>query len=115
MTIDEQRIVLAAQARSGAATAMIVYDRAILGELSRTVLRAPGVYDLTLTLGEHEISVVGPPRPPLSSTTVEAPMANGLALRLTISAPGATASDWLLALLPVLMWLAAADGRLPRR
>ena len=63
---------------------------------------------MTLTKGDREVSVVGPHARPLSSSVVSAPMRDSITLRLTISSPGASASDWLLALLPVLMWIAAA-------
>ena len=108
VTITENLLIISVASPSSGLTGVIAYDRNIIGGLDRTLLRAPGVYDLTVAQGDSEINVVGPHTKSLTSTIVSAPMRGGLFLRLTISAPGTNASDWLLALLPILMWAAAA-------
>ena len=108
VTVAPDVLTISVASPTSELTGVIGYSRGVLAGLDRTLLRAPGVYDLTVAQGDAEINVVGPHTKSLTSTVVSAPMRNGLFLRLTISAPGTTASEWLLALLPILMWVAAA-------
>lgn len=108
VTVTEDRLLVSIPSPASGAVGLIGYDRRVVADLDSTLLRAPGVYDLTIEQGENLFNVIGPHPRPITSTIVSAPMHNGLMLRLTISAPGASASDWLLALLPILMWVAAA-------
>ncbi|CAM3155157.1 hypothetical protein SPAN111604_07110 [Sphingomonas antarctica] len=108
VTVSAKGMTLAVSSKTSGAMGVIGYDQKVIGELDRTLVRAPGVYDLTVAKDDEGVSIVGPHVRPLSSTVVSAPMRNGFTLRLTIASPGTNASDWLLALLPVLMWIAAA-------
>ena len=108
VVITEDALLIAVAPSLGGSAGVIGFDRGVLSGLDRTLLRAPGVYDLTVVKDDKELNVVGPHIRSLASTVVSAPMRNGLSLQLTIAAPGANASDWLLALLPILMWAAAA-------
>jgi hypothetical protein len=107
VTVTTDRLLVTVPSRTGA-VGVIGYDRAVIGELDGTLLRAPGIYDLTIEQGEAAMNIVGPHDRPLTSMVVSAPVRGGLVLKLTISAPGTSASEWLLALLPILMWAAAA-------
>ncbi|HTI31264.1 MAG TPA: histidine kinase dimerization/phosphoacceptor domain -containing protein [Sphingomonas sp.] len=106
--VTPDRLLVSVLSQNSGITGVIGYDRRVVADLDRTVLRAPGVYDLTIEQRDAAFNVIGPHQRPISSTVVGAPMRNGLMLRLTISSPGTNASDWLLALLPILMWGAAA-------
>ncbi len=108
VTVTKDALTITVASPTSGLIGVMGYDRQVLAGLDRTLLRAPGVYDLTVAQGDAEINVVGPHARSLTSTVVSAPMRGGLFLRLTISAPGAGASEWLLALLPILMWVAAA-------
>jgi two-component system, sensor histidine kinase PdtaS len=108
ITVGENDLTVAIRSDASDLTGVIVYDRATLAALNRTMLRSPGVYDMSLVFGDQQLTVTGPHSRPLTSSVVGAAMSNGLVLQLTIASPGASASDWLLALLPILMWIAAA-------